>query len=108
MANEDIGTCPHPFKPGQTAVVRRARRGKFPLYLYVDIAGPVFMKTPEGQEWILDHASLYGPEGSPEPVKEAEPVKEPPAEPKPAKPQKPVKEVEPVKETAAAGWLEEL
>lgn len=82
MANEDIGTAPNPFgSAAGPCYVRRAKTGRFPLYLWTDITGPLFMKTAKGQEWVLEHAAMYGPAGSPQEPPAIEAPPEPGAQP---------------------------
>ena len=54
--NPDIGEIKCPFC-GLVAPVRKDRNGK--LY-YVSKAGMIKPNLPEGQEWMLEHATIWG------------------------------------------------
>lgn len=79
-AKPDLGDirCPQSYC-GKPSHVRRAEgRGLF--YVHCRDCGPVFMRSAVGQDWIMDNATMYGPEGKPE----ATPAPAPAPEPVPA------------------------
>ena len=63
MANEDKGKVICPFCNG-SAPVRRNSRGK--LYFNCPIDGLIQPALPHFQSWMMDNATIYGPEGAPE------------------------------------------
>lgn len=67
--NPDAGEVVCPFD-GRTAPVRKNANGK--LYYNCPGCGIVQPALAPFQDWVLDHATLYGPEGKPQ--REAEPA----------------------------------
>ena len=59
-ANPTIGmvTCPLCNEP---AAVRKDRRGKF---YYISAAGRISPSNDFGQEWFMEHATIWGETGS--------------------------------------------
>jgi hypothetical protein len=85
--NKNIGEIKCPFTGGK-AYIRKARKGRFLLYLNCPAVSPqVFMKTEAGQQWILEHGRMYSaaelerlnnPEPAPAPApKKTEPTPAP-------------------------------
>lgn len=68
--NSDIGRVRCPFT-GETAPVRRNKNGR--LY-YLSSAGLICPSAADGQDWLLNHAEIWGEGGAP-----AEPSEPPPA-----------------------------
>lgn len=66
--------CPHCTK---VAAVRRYKTGSGKLYYSCGTCGIIRPATQAGQDWILEHAKLYGPEGAPAPAAVIEPEREP-------------------------------
>ncbi|MDP3859009.1 MAG: hypothetical protein Q8Q73_14750 [Stagnimonas sp.] len=99
MANPDIGLMPCPTKGCDcVAKVRKAVSGQRLLYLHCPEHGPLFYRTAKGQEMILEQATLFGPEGPPEPA----PV--PPPAPRAGPDPEPAPTPPPVTKPAAKGW----
>lgn len=93
MANEDLGTCPCPFS-GEPVPVRKAKSGKYPLYLYTDFTGPCPMRTAKGQAWIMARAAFTPGKEPANPVYVGQPA-EPETQEKPVYEKKPVNEPAP-------------
>lgn len=83
--NEDIGEIKCPFT-GDVAPVRRDKNGN--LY-YCGKAGMIKPNMPEGQDYMLENASIWGATGKPEataiadiktnvPVNESDPLRDKP------------------------------
>lgn len=64
MANPNIGTCPCPICKAP-AHVRKMSKGQGLLYLSCADCGHITPRLGKGQTYILDNATLYGPEGPP-------------------------------------------
>lgn len=112
MANENIGTIPCPFGSGAVSFIRRKKNpaSKTPFYIWSEKYGQTFMNSAEGQDYILEHGSMYGIEGEPEPEKidekppqKAEKPEKIPYKEKPA--EKPINEPAPKKAGILDGWL---
>lgn len=92
MARAEIGEIRH--ECGSTASVRRDKTNK--LYLACPTCGLLRYSLRGGQDYILNNATIYGPEGKPEPAEviapKPAPVKPSPASPAPppAAPRKPM------------------
>lgn len=56
MANETIGMVECPLS-GELAAVRKDKRGAF---YYISIAGRIAPSADFGQEWFLEHATIWG------------------------------------------------
>ncbi len=69
--NPDAGEVACPFCRHPAPVRKNANQK---LYFNCARCGIVQPALPAFQEWLLEHATLYGPEGKPEPVT---PVKQP-------------------------------
>lgn len=57
--NANIGTIKCPFT-GEVAHVRKGA-GRFPLYISCRLAPQLFMKTQQGQDYILEHMTPLDP-----------------------------------------------
>ena len=121
MALEDRGSVVCPFS-GTSAAVRRNAKGR--LYFNCPTCGVVQPHGAGFQSWMMDHATIYGPEGKPEaPITAPLPpvevkTKAPPAAPVEKKPEeKPAPAVtaapvtvekkpeeKPAKKSALEGW----
>lgn len=84
MPNDNLGTIKCPFS-GQSSHIRKCRTGRYPLYIYGDFAGPIFLKSQAGQEWIKTHGVLFdapaAPAPKPSPTPKAATQQPPPATP---------------------------
>lgn len=79
MANPDIGSIPC-GQCGTTAAVRKNRNSG--LYYSCPRCGLIMPRLKAGQEYILERATMYGPEGKPDPIDPA--PTDPAAPPAPA------------------------
>ena len=89
--NPAIGSCPCPVCGQDSQVKRfnvraltatRARRGGR-LYVECKRHGTFTSPAEEMQEWILERAAIWGPDGKPREIKETEMTREAPARPVP-------------------------
>ncbi len=96
MAKPDLGELKH--QCGTVATVRKDKNGL--LYLACPNCGLLRFSLAGGQAWILDNATMFGPEGMPEPIAPPKPAPKPapaiaakpaiaPAPPPPAAPKRP-------------------
>lgn len=72
MPNENIGTIKCPIT-GAQAQIRKAKRGKYPLYWYSRESGIIHGKTPEFEQFIKQHGRFSEPDEAPQPQKSPEP-----------------------------------
>ena len=63
MANEDIGEIDCTVRI--TGYVRRKAKGRHPLYVHDKRFGNLFFQTEQGQDEILENATIYGENGKP-------------------------------------------
>lgn len=80
MARADIGEIRH--ECGSVAAVRRDKTNKF--YLACPTCGLLRYSLRGGQEYILNNATMYGPEGKPEPAEVPAPKPAPAVQVKPS------------------------